>query len=84
MHDTTMSEPHGTPESHSEKDHAPDAHGAATGHAEGAHSHDDHMHPGMGLGPFDLRMWAVGVVGVIWALIITAGFVAATGFQFNA
>jgi len=69
-----------TPEEHG---HAPDAHGAASGHAEGAHAHDDHMH-GMGLGPFDFRMWAVGIVGVIAALIITAGFVAATGFQFNA
>jgi ABC-type Zn2+ transport system substrate-binding protein/surface adhesin len=79
-----MTEPHGTPESHSEKDHAPDTHGAATGHAEGAHGHDDHMHAGMALGPVDWRMWAVGVVGVIVALVITAGFVVATSFKFNA
>ena len=79
-----MSDTHGAAQTPEEHGHAPDAHGAATGHAEGAHSHDDHMHAGMGLGPFDLRMWAVGIVGVIWALIITAGFVAATGFQFNA
>ena len=82
MTDThTTPEPHETPAAH---DHAPDAHGAATGHAEGAHGHDDHMHTGMDLGSADLRMWAVGIVGVIVALIITAGFVAATGFQFNA
>ena len=79
-----MSDTHAAAQTPEEHGHTPDAHGAATGHAEGAHSHDDHMHAGMGLGPFDLRMWAVGVLGVIWALIITAGFVAATGFQFNA
>jgi ABC-type Zn2+ transport system substrate-binding protein/surface adhesin len=79
-----MSETQSTPESHDERDHAPDGHGAASGHAEGAHGHDDHMHTGMVLGHADLRMWAVGVVGVIVALIVTAGFVAATGFQFNA
>jgi ABC-type Zn2+ transport system substrate-binding protein/surface adhesin len=79
-----MSDTHASTQTPEEHGHAADAHGAATGHAEGAHSHDDHMHAGKGLGPFDLRMWAVGIVGVIWALIITAGFVAATGFQFNA
>ena len=48
------------------------------------HGHDDHAHADAGLGPIDYRMWAVGIVGVIAALIITAGFVAATNFQFNA
>ena len=56
----------------------------ATPDAADDHGHDDHAHAGAGLGPFDFRMWAVGIVGVIAALIITAGFVAATGFQFNA
>jgi hypothetical protein len=79
-----MSDTHPAPESPGEHDHAPDAHGAATGHAEGAHGHDDHMHTGMVLGPTDLRMWAAGVAGVIVALLVTAGFVAATGFRFNA
>ena len=79
-----MSDTDPAPESPAEHGHAPDAHGAAAGHAEGAHSHDDHMHAGMALGPADLRMWAVGIVGVLVALLVTAGFVAATGFQFNA
>ena len=79
-----MSDTHAAPAPPEEHGHAADAHGAATGHAEGAHSHDDHMHSGMELGPVDLRMWVVGIVGVIWALVITAGFVAATGFHFNA
>ena len=73
-----------TPETPAEHGHAADAHGAATGHAEGAHGHDDHMHAGMVLGPVDLRMWAVGIVGVIVALIITAGFAVATSFNFSA
>jgi len=79
-----MTEPHGTPESHSEADHAPDGHGSAAGHADGAHGHDDHMHAGMGLGPPDLRMLAVAIIGMLMALVVTAGFVAATAFQFNA
>lgn len=79
-----MTEPHGTPTATNEHDHAPDGHGAAAGHAEGAHSHDAHGHDGMALGPVDLRMWGVGVIGVLVALIVTAGFVVATNFQFNA
>jgi hypothetical protein len=79
-----MTDPQGTPESHSEADHAPDTHGAAAGHADGAHSHDAHMHGGMALGPVDVRMYAVGLLGLLLALIVTAGFVAATSFQFNA
>jgi hypothetical protein len=76
-----MSELHAAPGAHD--DPAPDldthdAHAAAAGHDEG------HGHEGMALGPIDWRMWAVGVVGVVVALIITAGFVVATDFQFNA
>ena len=59
-----------------------DTHAAAQ--AADDHGHDDHANGGMGLGPFDYRMWAVGIVGVVAALVITAAFVAATGFQFNA
>jgi ABC-type Zn2+ transport system substrate-binding protein/surface adhesin len=88
-----MSEPHGTPEAHDERDHVPDAHGSS--HAvEGVHGstadhgdehgHDDHAHAGMALGPIDWRMWLVGVVGVGVAIVVTAGFVVATSFQFNA
>ncbi|HEX5827669.1 MAG TPA: hypothetical protein VFY23_09125 [Candidatus Limnocylindrales bacterium] len=77
-----MSDPHGTPESHTEQDHAPDAHGAAAGHTDGAHGQDAHGHDGMALGPIDVRMWLVGIVGVALALVVTYGFVVATGFQF--
>ena len=80
----SMTEPHGTPESHSERDHAPDAHGAAVGHEEGAHGHDEHGHGGMSLGPIDWRMWLVGVIGLGVGAIVTAGFVVATGFSFTA
>jgi hypothetical protein len=53
----------------------------ASGHG---HGHDDHGHGGMELGPIDWRMWGTGVVGVIAALILTAGFVIATAFSFTA
>ncbi len=88
-----MSEPHPAPDAHDEPGRVPDmhgssdvvegAHGSTADHGNG-HGHDDHGHEGMGLGPIDWRMWAVGVVGVVAALIVTAGFVVATGFQFNA
>ena len=79
-----MTDAHGTPESHSEKDHAPDGHGSAAGHDDGAHGHDEHAHGGMSLGPTDWRMWGAGVVGVVFAVIVTAAFVAATAFSFTA
>ena len=73
-----MSDTHGT--------HVPDQHGApgaaADGHGDGGHGHD--ARGGDALGPIDWRMWGVGVLGVIAALIVTAGFVVATGFAFNA
>jgi hypothetical protein len=69
FHETTMS------------DH--DAHGAAAHHDAGGH--DDHGgHGGPALGPIDWKMWGVGILGVLSALVIVAGFVAATGFAFNA
>lgn len=76
-----MSDTHGT--------HDPDQHGsahaAAAGHDghDGGHGHDAHG-GGEALGPIDWRMWGVGVVGVVAALIVTAGFVVATGFVFGA
>lgn len=79
-----MSDTHGTPETHTEQEHAPDLHGAASGHAEGAHGHDDHMHGGMALGPVDREMWLVGIAGVVFALVVTWGFVVATSFSFSA
>lgn len=60
-----------------------DAHGAAAHHDAGGH--DDHGgHGGPALGPIDWKMWGVGILGVLSALVIVAGFVAATGFAFNA
>ena len=50
------------------------------GHDDGGH--DEHGHAADALGPIDWRMWGVGLVGVISALIVVAGFVAATGFVF--
>lgn len=79
-----MSDTHAAPETTTRRDHGPEDHTAATGEAEGAHAHDEHMHTGMGLGPMDLRMWAVGLIGVALALIITAGIAVATSFEFNA
>ncbi len=67
---------------HGADPHAPsaaDAHG--TGHAGG---HDEHGHPADTLGPIDWQMWAVGVLSVAVALLMTAGFVLATSFRFNA
>ena len=48
------------------------------GHAGG---HGDH-HDGGTLGPIAWRMWGVGVLGVVAALIVVAAFVVATGFVF--
>jgi len=61
-------------------------HDSTTAHHADAHDggHDEHGHGADTLGPIDWRMWGVGVLGVIAALIVTAGFVAATGFAFNA
>jgi hypothetical protein len=62
---------------------APTTHGGHDDHGE----HDDHgTHPDHGpvLGPIDWKMWGVGVLGVICALVVVAGFVVATGFAFNA
>ena len=56
------------------------SHGSATDHG-GDHGHDDHAHTGEALGPIDWPMWGVGVLGVIVALIVTAGLVAASGFS---
>jgi ABC-type Zn2+ transport system substrate-binding protein/surface adhesin len=56
------------------------SHGSATDHG-GDHGHDDHAHASEELGPIDWQMWGVGVLGVIVALIVTAGLVAASGFR---
>jgi hypothetical protein len=58
-------------------------HGAGD-HGEAEHGHDDHAHVDEELGPIDWTMWAVGVLGVAFAIVIAAGFVVATGFSFSA
>jgi hypothetical protein len=75
-----MSDTHGNhvPDQHDSSHAAADDHAAADGHG-----HDTHG-GGEALGPIDWTMWGVGVVGVVAALIVTAGFVIATGFAFNA
>ena len=50
--------------------------------ADGGHDDNEHGHAVDTLGPIDWTMWGVGVMGVISALIVVAGFVAATGFVF--
>ena len=79
-----MSDTHGThvPDQHGAPHATADGHAAADDHGDGGHGHD--AHGGEALGPIDWRMWGVGVLGVVAALIVTAGFVVATGFAFNA
>ena len=60
-----------------------DATAATADHADAhATGHDEHGHAADTLGPIDWTMWGVGLVGVISALIVVAGFVVATGFVF--
>lgn len=81
-----MSQPHGTPESHTEQDHAPDSHAGGgdheAGHGDG-HA-DGHGHDAVVLGPVDWPMWGVGVVGLLAAAVLTVALVVATGFSFTA
>ena len=72
------------PDAHGSSDAVAGPHGSTADHGDGGHGHDDHAHDATELGPIDWRMWAVGVLGVAVALVVTAGFVAATNFQFNA
>ena len=56
------------------------AHHATDDHGDD-HGHDDHAH-GDGadaLGPIDVFAWGAGVLGVLAALVIVAGFIVATG-----
>lgn len=88
-----MSDPHGTqpagtaatriPDVHGASEAVEGPHGSADDHGDG-HGHDDHAHAAEALGPIDWTMWAVGVLGVVLALAVTAGLVLATGFSFGA
>ena len=53
---------------------APDSHGG----------HDEHGHAADTIGPIDIKMWGVGLLSVIAAVVIAACFVVATGFRFGA
>ena len=61
-------------------------HSTAAAHADTADAghdaghHDAHGHAVDTLGPIDWKMWGVGVVGVVAALIVVACFVVSTGF----
>ena len=68
----------------SDTDHG--ARGAAAAHGTGhddGHGHDEHGHAADKLGPIDWLMWSVGVLGVVVAMAVTAGFAVATGFNFG-
>jgi hypothetical protein len=63
-------------------DDDPPAAAHTDGHADGhAAGHDDH-HDGGSLGPIAWRMWGVGVLGVVAALMVVAALVVATDFVF--
>ena len=53
-------------------------------HADPADAGHDagHDHAADSLGPIDWKMWGVGLVGVIAALIVVGCFVVSTGFVF--
>jgi len=77
-----MSDHSATPAAHGHDAHA--AHGGHDAPADAGHGTDTHGHDGPGLGPIDWKMWGIGVLGVLAALIVAAGFVVATSFSFVA
>lgn len=78
-HDASDPTTHAVPDEHGTSHAVVGPHGSASDHGDD-HGHDDHAHAGDALGPVDWTMWGVGVLGVIVALIVTAGLVAASGF----
>ena len=56
---------------------------AAPGTGHDGHGHDGHGHEADQLGPTDWTMWSIGLLGVIAALVVAAGFAMATGFNFG-
>ena len=73
-----MSDTHPIPDEHGSSHAVEGPHGSAADHG------DDHAHGSEALGPIDWPMWIVGVIGVIVALIMTAGLAAASGFKLAA
>lgn len=63
-------------------DHGTTAHANTANAGLDAGQHDEHGHAAETIGPIDWRMWGVGVVGVVAALIVVACFVVSTGFDF--
>jgi hypothetical protein len=57
-------------------------HGA---HAAAAHGngHDDHGHAADTLGSINWTMWAVGIIGVLIALVMTVALAMGTGNSFG-
>ena len=92
--DTTMTDAHGTPDTHGTSAHVPDVHGiahqvvgplgSAADHGADGHGHDDHAHAAEALGAVDWRMWGAGALGILAALAVTAAVVIGTGFAFGA
>ena len=62
----------------SDTDHGADA---AAAHGTG-HGHDDHGHAADTLGSINWAMWAVGLLGVLIALVMAVAFATATGNNF--
>lgn len=82
---TTMSDTHDSsvPDQHGPSDIVAGPHGSTADHGED-HGHGDHAPAGEALGSIDWAMWGVGVLGVVAALVIVAGFALATHFSFVA
>ena len=53
-------------------------HGAVDDHGD-AHGHDDHAHGGEALGPFDVTIWAMAVLGILLGLVVAFAFLQAVG-----
>ena len=74
-----MTDQHGTHDpAHPDSDHGHDDH-AAGGHGAGGHGGDAHGHGGEALGPIDVTMWGVGIVGVALGLLVVVCVAFATG-----
>ena len=53
---------------------------AADEHAtDDVHGHDDHGRGGAVLGPFDVRTWAMAVLGILLGLVVAIAFLQAGG-----
>ena len=74
-----MTDPHSTHDAaHPDSDHGHDDH-AAGGHGAAGHGGDGQAHGGEALGPIDVTMWGVGIVGVALGLLVVACVAFATG-----